>query len=69
MRTSNNKDIRAYIHKLIKNKNIQINIKNGKKHAYLLIQKHKIIIPSTPSCKYSYNNFKRDVEKILKIIP
>ena len=61
---SNDKDINKEVNNLLKNgwKSII-----GKKHCFVLSPNNvKISIPSTPSCPYSVNNFRRDIKKAEK---
>ncbi|MGI1999642.1 hypothetical protein [Shewanella frigidimarina] len=63
-RFSNNKDIQNYIKNLIKLHRWQFS--KGKKHNCLFSKAGKrITVPSTPSDCRSYQNFKKDIERII----
>jgi hypothetical protein len=59
---SNNKDINDKVKELIKSKWL---FRPGKKHNFLIPPNGgKLSIPSTPSCRHSFNNFCRDINHI-----
>lgn len=59
---SNNKDIRGYILKLIRQR--QAKLYYGSKHPYLILDNQRITIPSSPSCKRAIYNFQHDVKRL-----
>jgi len=62
---SKDKDINAYIKRLLKHKSFRII--SGKKHDQLCIfEQRKLAIPSTPSKQRSYIEFKNTVKRILR---
>jgi len=64
-RFSNNKDIQICIKNLIKLHHWQFS--NGKKHNCLFSKAGKrITVPSTPSDRRAYQNFRKDIERIIK---
>jgi len=63
-RFSKNKDINKFIKKLISGG--KWSCLRGKKHPYLYSPKGKrITVPSTPSDHRAYQNFKRDIMKVI----
>lgn len=64
---SKDKDINAYVKRLLKHDSFRIII--GKKHDQLcILEQRKIAIPSTPSKQRSYVEFKNNVKRILREI-
>ena len=62
---SKDKDINAYVKRLLKHKSFRII--SGKKHDQLCIfEQRKLAIPSTPSKQRSYIEFKNTVKRILR---
>lgn len=59
---SNDKDIRCYVLMLIRQRNAKIGY--GSKHPYLILENRRITIPSSPSCKRSIYNFRKDVKRL-----
>lgn len=64
---SKDKDINAYVKRLLKHDSFRII--TGKKHDQLcILEQRKIAIPSTPSKQRSYVEFKNNVKRILREI-
>jgi len=63
-RFSNNKDINKFIKSLIRGE--KWSCLRGKKHPYLYSPKGKrITVPSTPSDYRAYQNFKKDIMRVI----
>lgn len=60
---SNNKDIRCYVSLLLQSGSADLY--KGKKHAYLIINGRRLIIPGSPSCRRSFDNFRSDVQRTI----
>lgn len=62
---SKDMDINEYVKQLLKHKSFRII--SGKKHDQLcILEQRKIAIPSTPSKRRSFIEFKNNVKRILK---
>lgn len=60
---SNNKDINLLVTKLIRK---GFDIRRGGKHSFVIFSNvNKVMVPSTPSDKRAYYNFKNQVQKCL----
>jgi hypothetical protein len=63
-RFSNNKDINKFIKNLMRERKWYC--LRGKKHPYLYSSKGKrITVPSTPSDYRAYQNFKKDITRVI----